>query len=178
MNSNKVALPGSERRPIGTRVGVQPADEIIEVSVILKPKARAPLPQEGGATVTRAEFAASHGADPAAISKIESLAAEYDLTVSEITPVRRTVKLQGSAANLSRAFDVAFESYEAEGYKYRARTGTIKVPSDIAESVEAVVGLDSRPQAKPHFRRYAGAAAAAVSIRRARLRNYTSSLST
>ena len=44
MKSKKVVLPGSERQPIGKRVGDQPDDEIIEVSGILKPKARAALP--------------------------------------------------------------------------------------------------------------------------------------
>ena len=43
-NGKKVPLSGSERQPIGTRVGDQPTDEIIEVSVILKPKVRATAP--------------------------------------------------------------------------------------------------------------------------------------
>ena len=38
MNHNKVKLAGSERQPIGTRVGDQPDKEMIEISVILKPE--------------------------------------------------------------------------------------------------------------------------------------------
>ena len=72
MSAQKVILTGSERQPIGTRVGDQPSDEMIEVSVILKPKVRAVLPRSGGAAVSREEFAAKHGADRTASIKSSS----------------------------------------------------------------------------------------------------------
>jgi len=152
MSSDKIILAGSERQPVGTRVGDQPGDETIEVSIILKPKVRAPKPENGGVAVTREEFAAKHGADMAVIEKIKQFAAEYNLNVSEISPERRTVKLQGTVANMLRAFEVKLDRYEHQGHQYRARTGGINLPSDIAPSVEAVLGLDDRPQASTHFR--------------------------
>src|SRR6185312_8457927 len=54
--------------------------------------------------------------------------------------------------NMYKAFEAKLERYEHQGKRYRARTGAIKIPSDLAGSVEAVLGLDDRPQAKPHFR--------------------------
>jgi len=164
MNSHKVTLKGSERQPLGTRVGPQPDDEVIEVSIILKPKTHAPVPHQGGASVSREEFAANHGADNAAVELVKNLAAEYHLTVSEISHRRRTVKIKGTAVDLSKAFEVVLERYVHEGHHYRARTGTIKLTPDLAAYVEAVLGLDNRPQAKPHFRRHAGATAAAQPI--------------
>jgi kumamolisin len=152
MNSNKVVLPGSERQPVGKRVGAQPSDETIEVSIILKPKSRAAGIEKGGAHVSREEFAAKHGADSAAIEQVKQFAKENQLTVSEISPERRTVKLEGTAANMMKAFEVQLERYEHENHQYRARTGGIKLPPEIAPSVEAVLGLDDRPQAKTHFR--------------------------
>jgi kumamolisin len=133
-------------------VGDQPDDEAIEVSIVLKPKARAAVPREGGAAVTREEFAARHGADSAAIEKVKQFAKENNLTVGEVSPERRSVKLEGTAGNMLRAFEVRLDRYEHEGHQYRARTGGIKLPPDLAPSVEAVLGLDDRPQAKPHFR--------------------------
>src|ERR1700689_2127354 len=115
MSSQKVTLAGSERQPVGTRVGDQPNDETIEVSVILKPKVRAIAPHEGGATVSREEFAAAHGADSAAIEKVKEFAKENDLTVSEVSPERRTVKLEGTAANMVRAFETKLDRYEHQG---------------------------------------------------------------
>src|SRR5580704_1658630 len=101
MNPKKTTLPGSERQPIGTRVGDQPADEMIEVSVILKPKERAAIPIAGGNFVSREEFAAKHGADNSAIDKVKQFARENNLTVGEVSAERRTVKLQGTAADVS-----------------------------------------------------------------------------
>ncbi len=151
MDSRKISLPGSTRQPIGKRTGEQPGDETIEVSVILKPMSRAP--HTGGAIISREEFAAKHGADPKAIQSVREFAKQNSLKVSEVSPERRTVKLEGTAANMSRAFEAPLARYEEAGQQYRARTGDIKLPADLAESVEAVVlGLDNRPQAKPHFR--------------------------
>jgi kumamolisin len=152
MDSRKVPLAGSERRPVGTRVGEQPHDEKIEVSVVLKPAVRAIAPHEGGAIVSRDEFAARHGADKTAIENVKQFARANNLTVGEVSPERRTVKLEGSAADMMRAFEVTLERYEHEGHQYRARSGDIKLPPELAHSVEAVLGLDDRAQAKPHFR--------------------------
>jgi kumamolisin len=152
MSIDKVTLPGSERQPIGTRVGDQPGDEMIEVSVILKPKVRAVLPHVGGAAVSREEFAAKHGADISAINQVKQFAKENNLTVGEVSVERRTVKLAGTASDMIRAFEVKLDRYEHEGHQYRARTGGIKLPPELAPSVEAVLGLDNRPQAKTHFR--------------------------
>jgi kumamolisin len=152
MDVKKANLAGSEREPIGTRVGDQPEDETIEVSVILKPKVRAAVPHNGGALLSREEFAAKHGAGGGAIEKVKQFAKDNNLTVGEVSAARRTVKLSGSAANMARAFEVQFGPYEHAGQRYRARSGVIRLPADLAPSVEAVLGLDDRPQAKPHFR--------------------------
>jgi kumamolisin len=152
MNGKKVVLAGSQRQPIGTRVGDQPNDETIEVSIILKPKARAAAPEAGAAAISREEFAARHGADTGAIEKVKQFAKEYNLTVGEVSVERRTVKLEGSAADMRRAFEVKLDRYEHEGRQYRARTGGVQLPSELAGSVEAVLGLDDRPQAQTHYR--------------------------
>jgi kumamolisin len=158
-SKDKVVLSGSERQPIGSRVGDQSAEEIIEVSVILKPKERAPLPLNGGATVTRESFATKYGADSTDIERVKLFAAENRLKVTEVSVERRTIKLEGTAGNMARAFGVEFARYENEGRQYRARTGAIQLTADVADSVEAVLGLDSRPQARAHFVVYGGQSA-------------------
>jgi kumamolisin len=163
MNEKKVIVPGSERIPIGTRVGDQPEDEVLGVSIVLKPKKRAAVPHGGGAAISREAFAATHGADPAIIEKVKQFAKEYGLKVDEASVERRTVKLEGTAANMIRAFEVVLDRYEHEGQQYRARTGGIKLTPELVDSVEAVLGLDNRPQAKPHFRVRKATTPAAVS---------------
>src|SRR5271165_6138005 len=65
VTNRKVLLPGSERKPLGERKGELPADAVIDISVILKPMERAAIPSTNGAPISREEFAARHGADPA-----------------------------------------------------------------------------------------------------------------
>lgn len=153
MANRKVRLAGSERLPAGTRLGDVSKDEIVEISVILKPMARREVPQSGGAAVSREEFAARYGADPGVIEQVKAFARQYNLTVTEVSSERRTVKLSGNAADMSSAFGAKLERYEHEGVQYRARTGAVQIPKDLAGSIEAVLGLDNRPHAKPHFRR-------------------------
>jgi kumamolisin len=164
--SKKVPLPGSEKRLLGTRVSGVPDDEVVEVSVILKRKAPVTVPAPGQAAISRAEFDAQHGADPAAINRVQAFAKENNLTVTEVSPERRTVKLQGTVANLNKAFEVQLQRYEHDGQQYRGRGGTIQIPDDLVDSVEAVLGLDDRCQTKPHFRarktKVPGVAAAAA----------------
>ncbi len=161
MATKKVPLAGSERQPIGTRMADQPNDEMIEVTVVLRPKARARVPAAGA--LSREEFAQKHGADEKALQQLQEFAKEYNLTVSEVSLPRRTVKLKGRAADLMRAFEVKLDRYEHNGHQYRARTGSIQLPADLAPHVEAVLGLDNRPQAKPHFRVHPQATSAGVS---------------
>ncbi len=152
MATNKLALAGSELQPVGTRIGDQPVDEKIEVSVILKPKERAPVPRAGGASVSREQFAARYGADEKAIEQVKQFAQENNLTVTAVSPERRTVQLEGTAADMIRAFDTQLERYSHQGREYRARKGAIKLPPELVDSVEAVLGLDNRTQARAHFR--------------------------
>jgi len=136
MAGNKVPLPGSERRPVGTRVGDVPKDEVIEVSVILKPKPPIEAPQTGGAAISREEFAARYGADPGAIDQLKAFAKQYSLTVTEVASERRTVKLEGTAADMSKAFDVPFELA-------LPRMGTVMVAGPLGGWIAAAVENDA-----------------------------------
>jgi kumamolisin len=51
-----------------------------------------------------------------------------------------------------RAFEVRLDRYQHEERQYRACTGGVKLPPELADAMEAVLGLDNRRQAKPHFR--------------------------
>jgi len=65
---------------------------------------------------------------------------------------RRTVVLSGTVAQVNEAFGVDLQQFEHAGGSYRGRTGPISVPEELHGVVEAVLGLDNRPQARPHFR--------------------------
>ena len=161
---NLVALPGSERypRPGARQIGTPDPNELIQVSVILRP--RTPLDElksskELGATLprdrkylTREEFATRYGADPADVAKVEAFAYQNNLTVVEESLPRRTVVLSGTIANLSAAFGVSLANYEHPQGNFRGRTGPVMLPSNLASVVRGVFGFDNRPQALPRGR--------------------------
>jgi len=53
---------------------------------------------------------------------------------------------------MQRAFGVSLVQKTIEGVSYRVREGSIHLPAELQGYVVAVLGLDNRPQAHPHFR--------------------------
>jgi kumamolisin len=161
--SDRIAIPGSERRhlPGATAVTPVPADQRIEVTVTIRsgrersgPDLRAlaaDQPPQQRRYLSREEFAGNHGASAADIAKIEEFARKHELVVVASRPARRSVILSGTAEALARAFDTTLEEYEYPEATYRAHTGPLGLPPDVAAIVEGVFGLDDRPQARPKF---------------------------
>src|SRR5713226_8703031 len=171
-----VPLKGSERvvvqgaNPVGS---ANPA-ELLQVTVLLRSRAQAEDAKAGGTKatasekaavesllkqrsadrqhLTREEFVARRGALNEDVQKIEEFAHEYGLSISEADLAKGSVSLAGTVANFSRAFDVELQEYEHSNGSYRGRTGPVHIPSELDGIVTAVLGLDNRPQARPHFR--------------------------
>ena len=165
----RVVLPGSEKAaaPDAVRVKATPAKAKITVSVIVKRKEALKINQRGGrmsgpVRVSRAQFKKHHAADPAAIKLVRAFAREFHLKVEPdpTSVARRTVQLTGAAADIQKAFGVVLEQKTINGTEYRVREGAIHLPASLTGEVEAVLGLDNRPQAQPHFRVHAASAAA------------------
>jgi kumamolisin len=162
-NSNRVSLKGSERAPLAgaQATGATDPTQLIEVSLFLKRRAALPsianqAPNQRK-TLTHAEFAAQHGADPADLDLIRQFAKESNLQVLERGDEieRRSVTLAGTAAAMEKAFSVELRDYEHPEGSYRGRVGPIQVPEQYAGIIEGVFGLDDRPVAKPHYRYHA-----------------------
>jgi hypothetical protein len=115
------ALDGSERpRPDTHRlVGPVQADEIIGVSLILRPRPGSPpLPgldaQPGQARIlTPEEYARTYGAAEADLDAVTAFAVDHGLTVTERHAGRRIVTVTGTAAQLNAAFGITLNYYEA-----------------------------------------------------------------
>jgi kumamolisin len=156
-------LKGSERVVMpGARV-MAPADpqERLEVSLIVRRsagdefRARVAELASGGAErpcMSREEFAQRHGADPADLAAVRAFASAQGLSVVQEHAARRTVMLSGTVARFNAAFQVQLQQMQHDSCSYRGRTGNIALPSELDGVVEAVLGLDSRPQASAHFR--------------------------
>ncbi len=152
------ALPGSERKSLANAHPVGPVNpnERIEVSIYLRAPATSNLSQivSKGHRLSRKEYIDSHSASPDDIAKVEQFARDHDLTIVEKDPVTRKVVLAGTAAAMTSAFATELHQYETPGGRFRGRTGPLHIPNGLDQIIVGVFGLDDRPQASPHLRRY------------------------
>lgn len=156
-NQPRTLLPGSERPPAAPEVAETPAPPGARATISVIVRRKMPLKSAhttGKERITRSQFRASHGADPTAVKLVRNFAREYGLTVQSGTPApcRRTIKLTGTIANLQKAFGVSLKHKTLNGITCRVREGGIHLPEELIGYVVAVLGLDNRPQAQPHFR--------------------------
>ncbi len=155
----RTVLEKSERKAPerATHLGRTSPQQIIGVSVIVRRKNALHLSDLKGRRLSHAEFNEQYAADPADFDSIRAFAQHHGLQVDEAASslARRTIVLKGTADAMERAFGVELNSYEDTRHKKRfhAFTGKISLPEEHAPAVEAVLGLDSRPIATPHFRR-------------------------
>src|SRR5262245_24325299 len=168
-SKKRKALTGSEKAKLPTMKAIGKVDpkERIEITVMARPRPSsesadahiegvmelgAQLPEDRQ-YLSREEFAAQRGADPADLAKIDEFAHEHSLTVVETSIPKRTIKLSGTIADLTAAFKPNLKKYKLGGKEIRGRTGSLTVPDDLADIVVGVFGFDNRPAAKPHYRR-------------------------
>ncbi len=167
-----IALTGSERVAMpGARV-VAPADptERLEVTVLVRRRAARGIRMRGRpssqramrrALLTREEFATRAMARMPPIWQRCALSRRRRDSWS-CSSMRHgdTVMLSGTVAQFNAAFNVQLQRMQHDSCSYRGRTGSIELPSSLEGVVEAVLGLDSRPQAAAHFRVRPAASAA------------------
>jgi kumamolisin len=161
--SERVLLPGS--RVIGD---ANPAEEATVTIYVRSRRNEAP---PAGA-LSHAAFAEQYGADPADLQRVAAFARAHGLTVVESSAGRRSVILRGSVASLSAAFGVSLKQCEGDGVKYRGREGSITIPNDLADIVQAVLGLDTRPQAETRVRIAAAPAVSYTPLQVAKLYDF------
>jgi kumamolisin len=174
ITSQFVLLRRSERTlPAGAQiVGSVDAEEQISVSIILRPFEPLNLIQMSGQRLSREEYSMKHGADPAVAHKVARFAVENRLVVDDAASslTRRTIVLRGTAFAMQQAFGVKLNHYQYRDrdgvtQSFRGRAGVLRIPTNLADCVEAVLGLDNRPQATTHFRRMGGAGTRSAAAR-------------
>ena len=161
-----VQLPGSERAPLPGAAAAGPLDTSARAEVTLVLRRRAELPEgviTGPGVLTSDELAERYGADPADVALVTQVIQSRGLEVTEVHPTTRRIKVTGTLAALSSAFGTTLSqvrSTDATGREvtHRYRQGPLYVPAELDGVVTAVLGLDTRPAMRPHFRPRAAAA--------------------
>jgi kumamolisin len=117
------------------------------------------------------ELQGSYGSDPADQALVADVLTGLGLglEVTSSDPGSRRLTVAGPVSALARAFGTTLSLVTSEGHgqagpvTHRCREGGLQVPAELAGIVVAVLGLDSRPQARSQLRRRDHAAAQTVS---------------
>src|SRR5690348_1298662 len=170
-SQNLVELPGSARSRLETVTPAGQLDTSERAVLTLVLRRRAEIPAEiveGPTVLTHDELRDQYGADPADVDLVRQTLGALGLEVTEVHASTRRVKVAGTIGALSSAFGVTLQQVSSpdpktgEDVMHRYREGPLFVPAALDGVVLAVLGLDTRPQARPHFRRRGAAPHAAA----------------
>jgi kumamolisin len=129
----KVALSSSHRQPFGSgHAPVNPSEQITVTVALHKDKSFADIP-------TLIKLAGLH---------------HLKWSVGKLGE-QPIVRLTGAAKELEQLFEVQLKKVEAGTggitKPYRVREGTVHIPAEESDIIQAVLGLDNRPAARPYF---------------------------
>jgi kumamolisin len=155
-------LPGSfVGRPAGLRLGPAPPLERLRVTVALRISTEQlgrfvrdlyNEPPTSRRHLTREEYVERFGSSEEDIAAVCSFAGTNDLDVIEVHPGKHTIELEGTTVALSQAFGVQLSLFKGLNRVFRAPSGPVRLPAGLAPIVLAVLGLDTRPIARPYVR--------------------------
>jgi len=159
-------LAGSERNPARDAKPAQAPQGAgpVEATLILRRKAEVP---ESALTarLSPAEFTERYGADPDDARRVEDTVRAFGGDVLFTDLASRRIRISAPADVITRAFGTTLDwvsstDHTGSRVTHRQRTGSLRVPTAMADAVTAVLGLDDRPQARANLRI---ASAAAIS---------------
>ena len=148
-------IPGSE--PIHSRGGSWlpvDAEQTVSPTIVIRRPLRAgdvsqQLLSGSWRQMSREEAGDLLRVDPADLSAVLSFLQNYALHIVAQNAEARTVKAEGTTAQVGEAFGVKIRwRIDEKGQKYLSYQGALSVPADLAGIVEAVLGLDLRPVAR------------------------------
>lgn len=141
--------------------GDVPADHIIEASIYLQPRDETAIAARLAAI---AEPDARRGAlsDARAdlyrgdMREVANYATSRGLTVTQLAPARRLIRVGGSPAAIEAAFGTKLSLYRHGGAEFRGHDSDLQLPDHLHALVQSVLGLDSRAIAhtrivRPHL---------------------------
>jgi kumamolisin len=111
-----------------------------------------------------AEIAASRNASAADLKSVADFAQHAGLKVVESSPEKRSVRLEGTADAMSKAFGVELRKFAHRTGDYRGRVGPVHIPVELAGVVQAVLGLDNRRMGQSYRRTTAHSLSANVGV--------------
>lgn len=156
-------VPGSEPNIPSDHVDLNPTSETqpVKLTLILRRRNNQGAMRElkdfqaksiaDSTRLSHQSFAASHGADPDEMKQVADFALANGLQVVKTNPAARSVEVTGPASAINKAFAVQLHDFQSPHGKYHSHRGSASLPGGIADVVESVVGLNTRPVNAQHF---------------------------
>ena len=152
MDISHVDLLGNNRPPKrgAKRLGPSDPAQLVNITVVVRGKEELPEPDPAVAPLSIREIEQKYGADPKDIDKVSKVLSEdFGLEVVGSSAGARTMEIEGTVAQIDKAFEVDLGVYEtAKQGKYRGREGGVRIPTKLSGLVVAVLGLDERQVAR------------------------------
>jgi kumamolisin len=171
VTTNMVELPNSiHQLPTGSKA-IRKTSGQRWIELTLGVKRAAPLPDlsdldnklpKARKYMTRDKLKSEYGSDPRALKAIEAFAKAHKLVVTRNEPAAARLGIAGTVDDVSKAFGVTLLDYSHPQLgDFHARTGPVHVPSEVADAVTGVFGLNNHrmlrrsrhtaPNAAPDF---------------------------
>lgn len=150
-----IVLAGSARRPPEGAAVVGEIDRDTALAVAVHFRRRTPPPPPPGSAADLARLmrpmtrqaierqrARTHAR---AAARIAAFGRTHGVSVSDIDLAGRRMVFEAPAGLLMEMFGAEVRIYDDSTRRFRARTGELRIPRDIAPWTRAVVGFDQRP---------------------------------
>ena len=137
------------------QLGAAPADQVLNLDVVLASQNAAGLAQAVAAVstpgspdyrhyLTSSQFAAAYGPSPDAVAEASSVLRSEGLTVGTPDPGSTLLPVSGTASVVTAALGTPLETVRAPNQSARAvvNTASPQIPASLAGVVTGVVGLD------------------------------------
>jgi kumamolisin len=154
-----VPLPGSDRpaaegaQPSGAR-----AEQLanVEATVVVRRRANLTADDTLGGALSPEEFAEKYGADPVDLELVERTLSGLGLTIVSSDAASRRIRVSGPADLVGQVFGTSLDAVTSgpaqSRVTHRSRSGGLSIPRALDGVVTAVLGLDTRPQARAQYR--------------------------
>jgi kumamolisin len=160
-NDSFVQLSGSQRGPLADVEpgGAIDGSERIELTVVTRRRAELPLDAAGvPVRLTKAELEHRYGADPADLELVAGTLSGLGLEVTAQDAGSRRTTVAGTVSALAATFGAELSMVTSpipggsQRVTHRYRVGVLRLPAELDGVVVAVLGLDTRPQARQQSR--------------------------
>jgi kumamolisin len=94
-----------------------------------------------------------HVTDAAYAMEVENYLTSAGMTIDNWNAAAKLLRFSGTAEKVNAAFAVELTAHTSAGVDYHSHVGPVNLPAALVGKVDAVLGLDSRPVARPHFRK-------------------------